>query len=339
MPIQYSLRPTGMPGQEGKFIAVVSPTYILQFDDVINEVAAQANCAEGTVYNVMSAYMDIIQRHLGNGATVYVGNLGRLFPSLTGSYDSPNATVSKENLHINFAVARPYVTQLTANLSLERITSQPKSPIITTFHDLTMNAENVFTMGGIVSLVGDNLDFDDTNPEEGIFVEANGHNGLFRVDTYGQHGPKHIDFTLPNTFFEDHTASVVTEAGLTVTVISSYGSQTLHTKEYETTIYEGAFGGTTKLTGFDGVTGTAVLRAIKDDVGPGIKMAYKEHGKSAFGTAVAIAATAAEETYTLAGNEVGNSLTVKVKGEKFYEYIAGTGIVNGESINPGIYVV
>jgi hypothetical protein len=69
-------------------------------------------------------------------------------------------------------------------------------------------------------------------------------------------------------------------------------------------------------------------------------MTYTEAGTSSYGAAVAmIAATVAEERYTLPGHETGNSLTVKVKGETFYESIASTGIVNGESINLAIYVV
>lgn len=133
--------------------------------------------------------------------------------------------------------------------------------------------------------------------------------------------------------------SVVTEAGVTFTVKCNYGGQTLHTREYTTTVYEGVFGGSTKLTGFVGVTGNGLLRAIRDDVGEGIKMAYEEHGAQAFGTTVAIAATTTETTYTLLGNDPANSLTVRVKGKRFYDYIASTGIVNGESINPEIYVI
>jgi hypothetical protein len=340
MSVQYTLKPAPTPGQEGKFTAVVSSSYTLKFEDALNEVAERANCAEGTVYNIMSAYLDIIKRHFVNGATVYVGNLGRIYPSLTGSYDLPNATVDKSNLHINFTVAKPLAAELIANLSLERISSLPKEPLITTFHDMTMTAANVFTMGGIVSLVGDNLEFDENNPEEGVFLTPTGDSGLHRVESYGRHGAKNIDFALPSTFFTNYSAfSVVNETGLKITVISSYGTQTRHRKDYGTAIYEGAFGGTTRLVGFEGVTGSALLRAVKDDTGPGIKMTYTEAGTSSYGAAVAIAATATEETYTLPGHGTGNSLTVKVKGEKFYEYIASTGLVNGESINLAIYVI
>jgi hypothetical protein len=339
MPVQYSLRPNPAVGQEGKFLASVSPTYILRFEDVIKEVAEKANCSEGMVQNVLLAYMDVIERHIVNGATVHVGDMGRIFPSLTGSYDSPTATADKSNLHINFVVAKPYAAQLLTNVSLEKITSPPREPLITTFSDMTMNAENVFTMGGIVSLIGDKLEFEHDNLLEGVFVEATGHSGLFRVESYGKLGPKRIDFVLPSTFFTSHSASVVNEAGLTFTIKSSYGGQTVRSKEYSTTVYQGAFGGSTRLTGFVGATGAAVLRAIRDDVGSGIKMAYQESGVSSFGTAVAIAQTAGEESYTLPGSQSGQSLTVKVRGERFYEYIASSGIVNGESINPGIYVI
>jgi hypothetical protein len=339
MPIQYTLRPLTIPNREGKFAASVLPTYILRFEDVIGEVAQQANCSEGMVQNIMSAYMDVIERHFFNGATVYVGNIGRIFPSLTGCYESLNDNASKANLNVNFNVSRSYATKLLANVSLEKVMIPPKEPTITSVQDMTMQVENLFTMGGIVSILGDKLDFDVKNLEEGVFVEAEGYEGLVRIHTYGQHGIKHIDFALPSTFFTNKEMSVVTETGITFTVKCNYGSQTLHTKKYATSVYQGAFGASTKLTGFVGITGSAQLRAIRDDVGEGIKMAYQEHNVSAFGTAVAIAATTNEKTYTLFGNDPINSLTVKVKGKQFYDYIANTGIANGEFINPEIYVI
>lgn len=339
MSIQYTLRMLSTPLQEGKFVATVLPTYVLKSEDAISEVAKQANCPEGMVQTILSAYMDVIARNFANGATVYVGDIGRIFPSLGGSYDSPNDSADKANLHINFVVSKAYTAQLLASASLEKVVAPPKEPILLGFKDLTMDAEDVFTMGGIVSLLGDKLDFDVKNLEEGVFIEAAGYSGLARVQTYGQCGTKHIDFSLPSTFFTSHTMSVVTEAGVTFTVKCNYGGQTLHTREYTTTVYEGVFGGSTKLTGFVGVTGNGLLRAIRDDVGEGIKMAYEEHGAQAFGTTVAIAATTTETTYTLLGNDPANSLTVRVKGKRFYDYIASTGIVNGESINPEIYVI
>jgi hypothetical protein len=81
MSIKYILKPTAMPGQEGKFMAAVSPSYTLKFEESMSEIAERANCAEGTVYNIMSAYLDIIKRHLANSTTVYMGNLGRIYPS------------------------------------------------------------------------------------------------------------------------------------------------------------------------------------------------------------------------------------------------------------------
>jgi len=339
MSIQYTLKPAPALVLEGKFIAAVLPTYVLKSEEAISEVAKQANYPEGTVQNILSAYMDVIARNFANGATVHIGEIGRIFPSLGGSYDSPNDSADKANLHINFVVSKAYTAQLLALASLEKIATPPKEPILLGFKDLTMDAEDVFTMGGIVSLQGDKLDFDVKNLEEGVFVEAAGYSGQARVQTYGQCGTKHIDFSLPSTLFSSHNMSVVTEAGVTFTVKCNYGGQTLHTKEYTTTVYEGVFGGSTKLTGFVGVTGNGLLRAIRDDVGEGIKMAYEEHGAQAFGTTVAIAATTAETTYTLPGNDPLNSLTVRVKGKRFYDYIASTGIVNGESINPEIYVI
>ena len=339
MSIQYTLRMLTTSSQEGKFVAAVLPTYILKSEDTISEVAKQANCPEGMVQTILSAYMDVIARNFANGATVHLGEIGRIFPSLGGSYDSLNDNADKANLHINFVVSKAYTAQLLALASLEKVATAPKEPILLDFKDLTMDAEDVFTMGGIVSLLGDKLDFDVKNLEEGVFIEAAGYSDLVRVQTYGQCGVKHIDFSLPSTFFTNHAMSVATEAGLTFTVKCNYGSQTLRTKEYMTTVYEGAFGGSTKLTGFVGMTGNGSLRAIRDDVGDGIKMAYEEPGAQAFGTAVAIAATTTETTYTLPGNNPVNSLTVRVKGKRFYDYIASTGIEQGESINPEIYVI
>ena len=286
MPIKYTLKPTMTPIQQGKFIAVVSPTYILKFTDVIAEVAEQSNCSEGVIQSVMSAYQDVIKRHLANGASVYVGNLGRVFPSLAGIYESSNAVVDKSHLRINFAISRPYAADLVANLSLEKVSNPPKEPVITSCRDQTLEAENVFTTGGIVNLMGDNLEFERHHPEEGVFVTATGAEAPFRVEFYGSLGQKHLQLTLPNTLFRNR----------------------------------GASGGATRLTGFTGITGSASLRVRREENGPGIKMAYREAGSTVFGTAVTITVTGAEETYTLWGSHPANSLTVTVAGERFWNY-------------------
>jgi hypothetical protein len=101
--------------------------------------------------------------------------------------------------------------------------------------------------------------------------------------------------------------------------------------------YQTAFGWSVQLMGSVGVTGEAVVRGIKDDVGPGIKLAYKEYGKSSYGAPVAVSGTEVVG-YTLPGNGVGNSLTVMVNGLAFYKFIEESGIENGESLNLSVDV-
>jgi hypothetical protein len=154
----------------------------------------------------------------------------------------------------------------------------------------------------------------------------------FRVANYNRTGSKLVEVVATKELFLAHQATSILPTGVTVTVKTRYGSQTLREGSYAEAIYRATFGGTVQLTDYVGVTGEALVRAIRDDVGPGIKLAYEEPGVSAFGTAVAVSGTEVA-SYTLSGNEQGNSLTVSVNGLAFYKFMEDSGIVNGESLN------
>jgi hypothetical protein len=202
--------------------------------------------------------------------------------------------------------------------------------VIDAIYDMNLASVGVFTPGGVVRVVGDNLDFDETAVAEGVYFTSGESN--FRVANYGRKGTKTIELVATKEAFLASQMKSMSPTGIHVTVRSTYGTQTLRDSSYTQPLYRATFGGTVLLMDYAGVTGEGLIRAIKDDVGPGIKLAYEEHGKSAFGTAVAVSSTE-EASYTLSGNEQGNSLTVTVKGVAFYRFMEQSGIVNGESLN------
>ncbi|OQW95619.1 MAG: hypothetical protein BWK79_01800 [Beggiatoa sp. IS2] len=220
--------------------------------------------------------------------------------------------------------------QVKTGLTYQKLPATAHVPFIEAVYDMSLASVGVFTPGGIVQIIGDDLDFNETADTEGVFLTVE--DETFRVASYGRSGTKTIECVVTKELFAANQAKSILPTGILVTVRSSYGTQTLRESNYTQPIYRASFGGTVCLTDYAGVTGEALIRAIKDDVGPGIKLAYEEHGKSVFGTAVAVSDTA-EASYTLSGNEQGNSLTVTVKGAAFYQFIEKSGIVNGESLN------
>lgn len=330
MPITYSIVESHMPQLPG-MIARVARGNRISPEEIANSLAEKLGISKFITQTMLNGLENEIITILSRGDNPDIG-LGVFSLSLGGMFDLPMTVVTPANadLRVSMTISPQLRDQVKANATFQKVSATAHVPSIDTIYDMNLANRGVFTPGGVLQIIGDNLDFDETAVAEGVyFISGESH---FRIANYGRKGVKTIELVAPREAFVASQMKSISPTGIQVKVRSTYGTQTLREGSYAQPIYRATFGGTVLLTDYAGATGEALIRAIKDDEGPGIKLAYEEHGKSAFGTAVAVSSTE-EASYTLSGNEQGNSLTVTVKGPAFYQFMEQSGIVNGESLN------
>jgi hypothetical protein len=330
MSINYSIINSHIPNVSG-MVAYVPRGKRVTPEEMANSIVAKTAISKYIIQLVLNGLQDEVIAILCRGDNPDIG-LGIFSLSLGGTFDSPLTVITPANadLRLSLTVAPQLREQVKAQVTFQKVPTTARVPSIEAVYDMNLAQVGVFTPGGVIRIVGDDLDFDETAVAEGVYFTSGESN--FRVANYGRKGTKSIELVATKEAFLASQMKSISPTGIQVTVRSTYGTQTLRDSNYTQSIYRATFGGTVLLTDYAGVTGEGLVRAIKDDVGPGIKLAYEEHGKSAFGTAVAVSSTE-EASYTLSGNELGNSLTVTVKGVAFYQFIEQSGIVNGESLN------
>jgi hypothetical protein len=330
MSITYSLINSPIPTIPGK-IAQVPRGKRISLTDMATQMAERTGISKLVIQAVLSGLEEEVVSSLRQGNNPDIG-LGIFTLSLGGTFESSQSVITPANADLRMTL-RPsarFRQRVAANQTYTKVPASPRLPLIEAIYDVQLAAEEVFTPGGVVRILGEDLDFNESEETEGVFLTAA--DKTFRVTNYNRTGSKLVEVVATRELFIAHQAKSILPTGVTVTVKTTYGSQTLREGSYSAAIYRATFGGSVQLTDYVGVTGEALVRAIRDDEGPGIKLAYEEHGKSAFGTAVAVSGTEVA-SYTLLGNEIGNSLTVSVNGLAFYKFIEQSGIVNGESLN------
>jgi hypothetical protein len=330
MSIIYSVFNSSIPTMTGK-IAKVKRGRRISLAEMATQMAERTGISKLVIQAVLTGLEEEVISNLRRGDNPEIG-LGIFSLSLGGTFESSQSVVTPAtaDLRVTLRPSARFRRRVAENQTYEKIAATPRLPLIDAIYDVQLGDEGVFTPGGVVRIIGEDLDFNASEETEGVFLTAA--DKTFRVTNYNRTGSKLLEVVATRELFIAHQAKSILPTGVTVTVKTTYGSQSLRAGSYPEAIYRATFGGSVQLTDYVGVTGEALVRAIRDDEGPGIKLAYEEHGVSAFGTAVAVSGTAVA-SYTLSGNEQGNSLTVFVNGLTFYRFIEESGIVNGESLN------
>lgn len=327
--ISYFLAESSFPDVTG-YIARIPMGNHLSATNIMNEVAQRTGMSMATIQSVFTAYQAELVKSLARGESPEIGDLGYLITSLRGTFTSPLEVITPQNadLQITIIPARSFVQQVRAQATFQKITAPSRQPTITTIFDVTSKQSNVFTPGGLLRIVGDDLDFVPDSPTEGVFLSyEDPERGIIQITQFGRTGNKLVEFTIGKDVFAASGNPTITPGGLTVTVKASYGRKSgeLSVKEYSSPLYRAPLvGRSVAPRDFTGPTGIAYLKITKDSANA--KLSYQAPGAAGFGTAQVIAQTGSNP-YTLLGVNEAHSLTVLVSGEAFYQATEVQGVI------------
>jgi hypothetical protein len=127
---------------------------------------------------------------------------------ICGSFETNDVSITSENADLNVLAEEAHALEaaVTQQVSFVRETGQVKAPLISTIIDVATDTYNAYTAPGILRIKGENLNFNEANADEGVFL--NDGTTETRLAVYSVAGQKQIDAMLPPDLTGDLTVTV-----------------------------------------------------------------------------------------------------------------------------------
>lgn len=208
MPIRYQMVENKL--KPGAYYARVGGGRRVGLDEMIGHVVVKTALSAADMRGAVLALNEEIVAVLAAGDVAVIDGLGTFRLSLSGSFDSPEAIVTRENAQPNIVIQRDksMLSTVIALAEYARMVAAIKSPVINRFYDVASCAFDRYTPGSVVRLKGKHLKFDPAQTDEGVFVT----DGLTetRLTLYSEITSRRIDALLPPTLHGPLTVIVRT---------------------------------------------------------------------------------------------------------------------------------
>jgi hypothetical protein len=197
MSIRYRI--VGNKLKPGTFTARFIQGRRVDLDALIANIVARTSLSTGDVRSAVTALTEEVRRTLAAGDTAVIDGLATFTMSLSGSFTTPDATISRDSAQLNLVVQSDSRLQsaIAAAATYERMVFDVKMPIVSSFYNVATSSFDSYTPGSIVRLQGDHLKFDAAKADEGIFLRAD--SDETRLAVYSTIGPRQLDALIPAT--------------------------------------------------------------------------------------------------------------------------------------------
>lgn len=193
---------------------------------LIDDIVSETTVTETDVRAVMNALTRRIAMRLADGQVAELDGLVSFSVSLGEELSGADSVASSAAIvRVNAQPAQALVTAVRARATLEKTYVRGRVPLVTALLDVQSGRENRYTAGNIARLRGDDMKFDQADPDEGVFFVAPDGSAT-RIETYAQAGPREIMFLIPATLTGPQAIEVRT----------SYGSEFLRIGRLQPTV-------------------------------------------------------------------------------------------------------
>lgn len=209
MPIQYYLQPNPITPDPNDRSARVATTETLNQEDIIKEMLQRGTLlTETDITAVLNLYNTVIADRIADGRSVTTPVVN-LRPSIRGVFKDANDVFdsSRHTLRAS-ATAGLQVIGALRDARVEKTTSGLPGPSIAVYEDINSGTQDaVLTPGGIGKIVGEELKFDASQSDEGIFfIGADGVDTRVAVIASATEGQ--LMFMVPALAAGDYTLEV-----------------------------------------------------------------------------------------------------------------------------------
>jgi len=174
MTINYHLTKSNLTAIAGKYTAKVNSSGTVELDNLVEMVSVRkTSLGKGDIASVIETLCEVIETELIGGRIVHLGGIVKMGTSIKGTFDGPNSPIDPA---VNFpdvtATAGTRVRKaIRDNAEMERIEIPINAPALVEFVNVTSGAtDQNISISGLGQLTGANLDFDETDPAQGLFI-------------------------------------------------------------------------------------------------------------------------------------------------------------------------
>src|SRR5439155_7155679 len=156
----------------GTFTARVVQGRRVGLDAMIANIVRRTSLSSADVNGAVAMLIEEVRDALAAGDTAIIDGLATFNLSLSGSFATPDATISRDSAQLNLIVQGDgrLLAGVATGASFERLVLDVKAPIVSSFYNVATTSFDGYTPGSIVRLLGDNLKFDPAKADEGVFL-------------------------------------------------------------------------------------------------------------------------------------------------------------------------
>ncbi len=169
----------------------------VSFEQFIKALAYGSTATAADVKAVMENLERVTIENLAQGRSVNLG-FCTMRLMVKGSFPNPEASFSAENnwIEISYASNPTFQKKVTAEAKIQRVSRNKTIPLLLSVENHTSGLETSIGAGDLISLHGQNMKFDKTSANVGVFFETAGVEQ--RVSEYSQVSGKVISFKVPS---------------------------------------------------------------------------------------------------------------------------------------------
>jgi hypothetical protein len=200
MPIKFTLVENKLPGNEGKYRAVVRRARTVGQKEVFERALQQGSTM--TLADLAGSFEDVtkaIVYLLLEGYNVCT-DLANFRVTIRGPFDGRLDTFDPERHEITVQVSagRRIRRDVRTNARVEQHRESPAAPALEFYRDVhSKKDDDLVTPGGLGHIRGALLSFDPSDPRQGIFFVAVADNQATRVEQVAQNHPAALIFLVP----------------------------------------------------------------------------------------------------------------------------------------------
>lgn len=166
-------------------------------DSVSSSISNVSTVRLSDVRAVLTNLEEFLIRELSNGRSIHLGWC-YLHPQVKGSFEDPMEpfTKGKHSIEVSITPSAELLKAVAIGAMPRKIDNPKTAPIPKKFRNDTSESMELVVAGDMVSIQGSFLRFDRSNPEEGVFLEADG-NIKLRAIKYSRVSEKEVIFQIP----------------------------------------------------------------------------------------------------------------------------------------------
>jgi len=203
MSIAYYVREIGgATPAAGTWIAQVKPRATVGIEELTAAVSSHGVAASaGEIRGVIETLCEVIEEQVKQGNIVNLGGIGRFWATIKGSFPTPSSPFDPAVQRITVAAsANSRLRNAIASAGVENIGVPAAAPTLVSVTDASNGAINEsLSVYSIATVRGENMAFDATQPDEGVFlVDAITPTNQTQVTIFQTRTEREIVFAVPS---------------------------------------------------------------------------------------------------------------------------------------------